>query len=352
VVYRSSSPQSKPKNYAFMPWMQSRKISVSLSLSLSLSLLVAFPIALASKSFGQVNVVELRDTSAPQRVVLPAILPGGKSKVEVKVRNKTGRDLVLDEIRSSCGCMVVGDISKVFNAEQEIVLPVSLKTETRARKFGNSLTVVDSDQNEWTVSFAADVMTPVTCEKTEFHVDGTAEQVVMIPVVAGDGFEKFVGDLRHLRIEPYGEGIAKLKWEELAEDRGLLSATVRLPKERLVGSRFSAAIRFSSEDFVLDIPVVFSFEDKARVLLESVSRSRLRAGVQRVIVVGGPSAERAELKITADGVTFETELIKNGPKISIFNVIAKGDVSSTNTMRIGLVKDAVLVPLSEVKVLD
>lgn len=298
------------------------------------------------------TIVEIREASTSQSIALPDLLPGSKTKVEVKLRNSTGRDLILEEIRASCGCMVLGKVEKAFAAEQIITLPIDFKPPTKDGKFGNSLTIVDSDKNEWVLAFTSYVVSPLECDTKEFDINGTTEEVIKLTIRIGEDHKKIISELSSLKVMPHSEGVTGVNWEVVDGNRGILKFNVNLPKERLSGNRFSGGIRFSSAIFTYDLPLVFRFKDEPRVLLETVSRSRLRDGIQRIIVVGGEPTDRAELRVIAEDIQFVSELVKNGSNLSIFSIGTKDDISEVQSVQIGLVKDNAVVHLTSVKVVD
>ncbi|MFN7842495.1 MAG: DUF1573 domain-containing protein [Pirellula sp.] len=326
----------------------SHSIALSSAVGISVAILATMPAIACTDEI----IVELKDTFDSQNFSIPALLPGAKSKFEIKLINRTGRDLVMEEIRSSCGCMVAGNVKKDFAANETVVFPVDLRTPTTAGKFGTSLTIVDKDKNEWLLSFDSQVIAPIICEQTDFNLSGTSAETFRFSLAFDDRFQQLAKELNDLIVSPNGEGIQELQLLNASEARGMLSMKAQLPKERLVGNHFSSMIRFSSKSFKLDVPVVFRFSDEPRVLLKSVSRSRMKDGVQRIIVVGGIAADRAELRAIADGVEIDTELVKNGEKISIFNVRVQGDVSKTESIEVGVVKGMKYIPLTSVTVRD
>lgn len=305
-----------------------------------------------SAVFTQEIVAELQDVELSQTILIPDLLPGARTKLEVILKNKTGFNLMLEEIRTSCGCVVVGNVGKSLPADGHLVLPIDLRTPTRVGKFGTSLTIIDSDKKEWELSFSSKIIAPLMVEQTNLNVKGTEIESHQLIITVPDGFHDIVDNLERLKVEANGEGIKEIQLTSSSENRGALSVKTQLPKERLIGGSFASAIQFSTVDFKLDVPIVFSFKDEPRVLLESVSRSRMSAGIQRVIIIGGAPDDRVELRVRAGEARFETELIKNGPKISIFTVGTTDDILAIEELEIGIVKNISYVPLSTVKVLD
>ena len=165
-------------------------------------------------------------------------------------------------------------------------------------------------------------------------------------------YRTIVGDFRELRVEANSEFIVGLQTGEASFERGVFKIKALLPTSQMQGRAVTDSIRFSTSKFSFDLPIVFRFKNEPRVVLQSVSRRRMRDEGQRVIVVGGEPSDRAELLVKVDGIEIKTEAVKNGERISIFNISSAENMADVNEVVIGVVKKTEFFALATIKVVD
>ncbi len=294
---------------------------------------------------------ELRIGVSPVTIVTQDLVPGAKNRVEVRLKNKTGQNLSIEEIRVSCGCIVVGELEKHFGMDEEVTVPIDLRSKLRSGRFENSITLVDSEKREWQLVLASKVIAPIIADKLQFELNGTEEQEHSFEVRVDSKYRKITGKLTDLKIESSSESIAEIGLIGATDDRGTLKIRGKMPRATMQGG-FSDTIKFSTREFAFEIPVVLQFKDTLRLLAESVSRNRMRQGIQRVIVAGGEPADREKLKVHAGGVKIETELIRNGERISIFQISSSENLAHLDAVDIGFDRAGIVHPLGTIKVTD
>lgn len=294
---------------------------------------------------------ELRIGVSPVTIVTQDLVPGAKNRVEVRLKNKTGQNLTIEEVHVSCGCIVVGELKKHLGMDEEVTVPIDLRSKLRSGRFENSITLVDSEKREWQLVLASKVIAPIISDTLQFELNGIEEQEHSFEVRVDSKHRGITGKLTDLKIESSSESIAEIGLLDATDDSGTLKIRVKLPRATMQGG-FSDAIKFSTREFAFEIPVVFQFKDTVRVLAESVSRNRMRQGIQRVIAVGGEPTEREKLRVHADGVKIETELIRNGERISIFQISTSENIAHLDAVYIGFDRAGIVHPLGAIKVID
>jgi len=93
-----------------------------------------------------------------------------KNRVEVRLKNKTGQNLTIEEVHVSCGCIVVGELKKHLGMDEEVTVPINLRSKLRSGRFENSITLVDSEKREWQLVLASKVIAPIISDTLQFEL--------------------------------------------------------------------------------------------------------------------------------------------------------------------------------------